>query len=68
MRKIEISLEDAQRVYRLMEEMNDFFHQPEKYNETEKFAKKNYEEIRSLYYDVVWNWLPQDIKDDITEK
>ncbi len=66
MRKIEISLEDAQRVYRLMEDMNDFFHQPAKYNETEKFAKKNYGEIKTLYYDVIWNWLPQDIKDDIT--
>ncbi|RLC18188.1 MAG: hypothetical protein DRI57_08785 [Deltaproteobacteria bacterium] len=56
------------RVYRLLEALNDFFHQPLNFEDKEtvmRFAQKNYPEIRELYYDTIWEWLPENIRDKI---
>lgn len=67
-RKIEIDLKDILRIYKLLEEINDFFHQPMNFKDVDKFAQENYKEISAIYYDVIWNWLPEDIKEDITDE
>jgi hypothetical protein len=69
-RKIEIELDEALRVFRLLEEVNDFFHQPMKYEDKDyssMFAGKNYPEIHKLYYDIIWEWFPGDIKEQMRE-
>jgi len=67
-RKIEVDLAEIRRVFDLLEKINGLFHQPLKYKDTdlvEAFAKKNYPEIKNLYYHVIWDLLPDDVKEDI---
>ena len=52
--RIKVETDEVIRVYRLLEALNDFFHQPlnfEDKNIVMSFARKNYPEIRELYYD-----------------
>jgi len=65
---ITIELEEAMRVFKILEEVNDLFHQQLYYKDQKivaKFAKDYYKEIHALYYDVVWNWLPKNVQDEI---
>ncbi len=53
-----------------MEEINHFFHQPmhfENPEDVEKFAVENYREIHSVFYKIMWNWLPEEEKRRIEE-
>ncbi len=68
MNKIQINLEEAVRVFKLMEEINAFFHQRENYNDVYKFGDEYYGEIREVYYDVIWNWFPSAIQKEIMEE
>ena len=61
-RTVTVDVAEVQRVHALLEEMNQFFHNPTHYVDVEKFGAANYPEIRALYYDVVRNWLPEDIQ------
>ncbi|QTA84327.1 hypothetical protein [Desulfonema magnum] len=67
--RIKFETEEIIRVYRLLEALNDFFHQPLNFEDKDavmRFAQKNYPEIRELYYDTIWERLPEDIRDKIT--
>ncbi len=60
---IKIPLSEIKEVFELLEEVQDLFHQPMKYKDekvTEKFANENYNKIKKLYYETVWNWLPKE--------
>ena len=66
--KIEIELEEAKRVFRLLEEFNELLHQPLNYEDTKyvtAFAASNSPESKELYYNAAWNWLPQETKREI---
>ena len=68
--RTKIETDEIIRVYRLFEALNDFFHQPLNFEDKEtvmRFAQKNYPEIRSLYYDTIWEWLPEEVRDKITD-
>ncbi|QTA87034.1 hypothetical protein [Desulfonema magnum] len=68
--RIKIETEEIVRVYRLLEALNDFFHQPLNFEDKDtvmRFAQKNYPEIRELYYDTIWEWLPEDIREKIRD-
>jgi hypothetical protein len=63
---INISIAEAEEVFELLEKVNELFHQPMHFKNTElveKFAEENYQQIEKLYYEVVWNWLPKEIQD-----
>ena len=64
-RKVEIDVEELKKVYLLLEDLNDFFHQEEKYSDIKNFADQNYKRIHECYYKTVWNWLPSDLKEEI---
>ena len=67
-RKVEVNVEEIRRVFLLLEEINSLFHQPMKYQDSEyitKFAELKYSEIKELYYNTVWDWLPSDIQEEI---
>jgi hypothetical protein len=69
--QIQVDLEEVKRVFGLLEELHDFVHQPLKYRDAaqvEAFVDAYYPEIKDLYYQVVWNWLPQDVQREITER
>ena len=60
MENITLNVKTMRRIFLLLEEINDLFHQPAKYSdldEVKKFADKNYNEIKELYYHEVWNTL-----------
>lgn len=67
-KKIEVSTEEVKKVYLLSEDLNDFFHRKENYPGIENFAHQNYRRIHECYYDIVWNWLPKDVKGDILNR
>jgi hypothetical protein len=66
--QISISIEEAVRVFRMLGELNSLTHQPMNFETVDiakQFAEKNYPEIKSLYYHVVWNWLPKEVQERI---
>ena len=68
---IDIKLDEVCRVFDFLEKAQDFMHQPEKYNNqtiVKKFVEENYSEVKELYYDVVWNWLPNEKQQEIEER
>ena len=70
-RKIEIDVDEVRRVFLLLEQVNGMFHQSFKYKNTDivsEFAESSYPEIKELYYQVVWHWLPKDIQDEMEER
>jgi len=69
--ELNINLKDARRIFDLLENMNEFFHQEMNYNDSKKtmdFADKNYQEIRELYYRVIWHWLPPEVQKEIENR
>ncbi len=67
-RKIDVDVDEAIRIFSLLEKLNSLFHQPSKYgdaNRVSEFAEINYPEIKELYYQVVWKWLPKDVQEEI---
>jgi hypothetical protein len=66
--KISINVDEAVRVFRMLGEIHNLTHQPMNFETTDlvnQFTEKNYPEIKLLYYQVVWAWLPKDIQDSI---
>ena len=65
---INVDLKEIEEIYYLLEELNDFFHDPNKYSEGKKlddFVLKVYPSINKAYYNTVWNWLPKEVRDNI---
>lgn len=63
-----ITATDIRRVYDLLEKIQDLFHQPLYYQHgarVTRFAEVNYDEIRDLYYNVVWEWLSEEVREQI---
>jgi hypothetical protein len=70
-RRIEITLDEAKRVFRFLEKMHHLLHQPLYYRDpktVERFASDNYVEAKELYYKVVWDWLPDDVRKEIEDE
>jgi hypothetical protein len=68
--KIDVSVDEVRRVFDLLDKVNALFHQPLKYDNSEvvkAFAEDNYKEISELYYNVVWEWLPEAVKAEIED-
>ena len=66
--KIDVSVDEVRRVFDLLDKVNSLFHQPMKYEDSgvvKTFAEANYKEINELYYNVVWEWLPETVKAEI---
>lgn len=73
-RTVEVPLEEVMRLYRTLENLQQFFHQPIHFPDIhavrEFLGDVNggaYKDIHNLYYDVVWNWLPADVQREIEE-
>lgn len=61
-----MSEEELIRLYKLMDKLNWFFHNEMHYldkNVSKQIALECYPEIREFTYDILWNNLPQYIKD-----
>ena len=61
-----MSEEELIRLYKLMEKLNWFFHNEMHYldkNVSKQIALECYPEIREFTYDILWNNLPEYIKD-----
>ena len=66
--------EEQIRLYRLMEKLNWFFHQEMHYlnrdiaETAEKTARECYPEIRDFTYDILWNDLPKEVQEQLTDE
>ncbi len=71
-RKIEINLDEALQAFMVLEDIVNLLHQPNNYNanDIEEFAiqQGGYKKVAELYYNVVWNWLPTDVKQTIENR
>jgi hypothetical protein len=64
-RKIEVKLDEVKRVFLHLEDLNSFFHSPTKFEDIDKvkeYVENMYPELQTMYYDIVWNWLPPDVQ------
>ena len=70
--KIEVPLDEVKRLFLFLEELNHFFHQPMHYEDHAAVVKYieggMYEQIHSMYYHVVWNWLPPAVQKEIEDR
>ena len=67
---IEVKLDEVKEVFFLLEELNRFFHAPDRYEDNEKlkdFVSKVYPKIHKGYYKTVWDWLPKEVQDEIAQ-
>jgi hypothetical protein len=59
-----LTVEDAWRVYELIETLHEFLHQPENYKTQDDVTRwlqsGVYEELKHVYYDVLGDWFPVD--------
>lgn len=67
-REIKIRLDEIKKVYLLLEDLNDFFHQEKNYSNVKEFADQNYERIHDCYYKTVWEWFPKDIQEKLQDE
>ncbi|MEM7356088.1 MAG: hypothetical protein AAF657_35055 [Acidobacteriota bacterium] len=69
---IKVPLAEVRELFFLLEETQDFFHQPLNYGDSEQvnaFVKGGfYERVKKAYYETVWNWLPADSQEEITSR
>ncbi len=68
--KLQIPLDEVIRVFRFLEKAHNLMHQPMAYRDfrqIEDFVEANYPEVRELYYRVVWNWLPEQVRTDVED-
>ena len=67
--KVEVPLDEVKRLFLFLEDLNSFFHDPDKYNNQERLVKYvesgMYEKLHSMYYQVVWSWLPPTVQKEI---
>lgn len=69
--KIEVDVDEVKRLFAHLEELHEFFHQPSNYDDAasvKKFLQNGaYERLRTMYYDVVWKWLPPETRHGVEE-
>lgn len=70
--QITIPVEDAWRIYELLEELHDFLHQPMNYSSSAEVQawlteKGVYPELRDVFYDIVRHWFPVNEETSIVE-
>ena len=70
MKQVSVPAHEVERVFRFLERVHHLMHQPMHYKDpeyVEAFAINNYPELKDLYYDIVWNWLPEEVRRDIED-
>jgi hypothetical protein len=70
--KIEVDLSEVLRLYAFMEELVAFFHQPLHYQtieDVQRFIGNRdtgaFSKMSEMYYQVLWDWLPEEEKEKI---
>ena len=68
-----MTLKEQIRLYRLMEKLNWFFHQEMHYLDREiaeqtATARECYPEIREFTYDILWNYLPKEVQEQLIDE
>jgi hypothetical protein len=69
---IEVPADEVRQVFMLLEDLNSFLHDPQKYGDTERVIKfvegGMYKRLHEAYYQTVWNWLPQGIQEEMLNR
>jgi hypothetical protein len=65
---IKITEAELLELYTFMEKANELFHQSMNYSNSNKVAEfgyENYPLIKKYYYDILWDKLPEKVKENI---
>ena len=72
--KLRVPALEVARVWWVVDEMRDFYHQPMNYEECKDLIlgsrdnggdRENFNALMHLYYHVIWKWLPKPLQDQI---
>jgi hypothetical protein len=71
-KKIEVSLDEALRLFLFLEDLNQFFHSPTRYYDAATVVAYveggMYERLRDLYYHVLPSWLPETVLNELENR
>ena len=69
---IQVAVDEVKEVFLLLEELNSFFHDPEKYGDHSRLIHyvegDMYPKLHEAYYETVWNWLPSEVQKQIENR
>jgi hypothetical protein len=70
--KIQVVLDEVKEVFLFLEQLNSFFHDPEKYGNQARLIdyveNGMYDKLNHAYYETVWNWLPSKVQKQIEDR
>lgn len=69
--KIQVEPSELKELFLFLEDLNHFFHQPMHYEDQEQvksYVEGMYPKLHSMFYDVVWNWLPPKMQKEIIDR
>ncbi len=70
--QIQANLEEVKQLFLCLEKLHEFLHQPEYYRDAasvQEFLDAGmYEELKRMYYDVVWKWLPPTVQKEMENR
>ena len=52
----------------VLKKIQQFLHQPMHFADIGTFADENYKEVHEIYYNVLWNWLPEETQKEIENR
>jgi hypothetical protein len=66
-KNVELPIRDAILVYSAIEQIQQFFHNPDNYSEIDNFSDQIYPLIKHVYYEIFDNLFPEEIEELISE-
>jgi len=70
--RIQIELSEIKEIFLLLEELNSFFHDPDKYRDQTRVIEYveggMYDRLHTAYYTTVWNWLPPAAQEEMENR
>ena len=67
-----VPLDEVKSVFFVLEELIDFLHQPLNYETTDQIVQflqsGAFDRLTGAYYDTVWNWFPDNVRNEIIER
>jgi len=70
--KITVDLNQVEEIFLLLEELNGFFHDPDKYRDQGRVIayveNGMYKKLQRASYTTVWNWLPLRVQKEMEDR
>ena len=66
-RTVTLRLDEVLRIYHLLVDLQQFFHQRMHYSQVDEYATRTYPELHDVVYNVIQDWIPADVMARIEE-